>query len=83
MKPQINNFRDFVLTFAPPDRYWGESSPFDELTVENLQYLTLAQSIADTTYFAKNVVFPFDTNGSSQATRAVRLRIHCLPESLP
>lgn len=51
-------------------RYWGESSPFDELTVENLQYLTLAQSIADTTYFAKNVVFPFDTNGSSQATRA-------------
>ncbi|GME32856.1 putative serine protein [Neofusicoccum parvum] len=51
-------------------RYWGESSPFDELTVENLQYLTLPQSIADTTYFAKNVVLPFDTDGSSQATRA-------------
>ncbi|OMP83342.1 putative serine protease K12H4.7 [Diplodia seriata] len=51
-------------------RYWGESSPFEDLTVESLQYLTLPQSIKDTTYFAKNVVFPFDTNGSSQATRA-------------
>ncbi|OJD29219.1 serine peptidase [Diplodia corticola] len=51
-------------------RYWGESSPFDDLTAENLQYLTLPQSIKDITYFAKNVVFPFDTNGSSQATRA-------------
>ncbi|KAK0647330.1 putative extracellular serine carboxypeptidase [Lasiodiplodia hormozganensis] len=51
-------------------RYWGESSPFDDLTVENLQYLTLPQSIKDTTYFANNVVFPFDTNGSSQASRA-------------
>ncbi|KAH7061304.1 peptidase S28 [Macrophomina phaseolina] len=51
-------------------RYWGESSPYDDLTVENLQYLDLAQSIADTTYFARNVLLPFDRNGSSQATRA-------------
>ncbi|KAF2089831.1 serine-type peptidase [Saccharata proteae CBS 121410] len=51
-------------------RYWGESSPYDELTTKNLQYLTLANSIADTTYFAKNVVLPFDTNGSSSATNA-------------
>lgn len=34
-------------------RYWGQSSPFAELTTENLQYLTLQNSIADLTYFGK------------------------------
>ncbi|KAJ5570136.1 uncharacterized protein N7459_009566 [Penicillium hispanicum] len=51
-------------------RYWGESSPYDDLTTENLQYLTLANSIADLTYFAKNVKLPFDTNSSSNAQNA-------------
>ncbi|KAK8209937.1 peptidase S28 [Phyllosticta paracitricarpa] len=51
-------------------RYWGESSPYDELTTKNLQYLTLDNSIKDTTYFAKNVKLPFDTNGSSNAENA-------------
>ncbi|KAK8161107.1 serine carboxypeptidase S28-domain-containing protein [Phyllosticta citrichinensis] len=53
-------------------RYWGESSPHDELTTKNLQYLTLENSIKDTTYFAKSVKLPFDTNGSSNAANAVR-----------
>ena len=53
------------------DRYWGESSPYSNLTAENLQYLTLENSIADLTYFARNVKLPFDTNGSSNAQNAV------------
>lgn len=48
-------------------RYWGQSSPFDELTTENMQYLTLENSIYDTTYFANNIKFPFATNASSNA----------------
>ncbi|KAK2596556.1 hypothetical protein N8I77_013441 [Diaporthe amygdali] len=48
-------------------RYWGDSSPYDTLTTENLTYLTLENSIYDTTYFANNVKFPFATNASSNA----------------
>src|SRR3569833_838047 len=51
-------------------RYWGTSSPFDKLTTKNLQYLTLENSIHDTTYFARNVKFPFDPNSTSTATKA-------------
>lgn len=51
-------------------RYWGESSPYSVLTSENLTYLTLEQSIKDTTYLARNIQLPFDTNGSSLAPHA-------------
>ncbi|KAI0002342.1 peptidase S28 [Xylariaceae sp. FL0662B] len=51
-------------------RYWGESSPFESLTVENLQYLTLENSIKDNTYFANNFDAPFDTAGKSSAKDA-------------
>lgn len=51
-------------------RYWGDSSPYDVLTTENLQYLTLKQNIADLTYFAENVRPPFDTQGKSKASVA-------------
>ncbi|KAI0157148.1 peptidase S28 [Hypoxylon sp. FL1284] len=51
-------------------RYWGQSSPFDTLTVENLQYLTLENSIKDNTYFANNFDAPFDTTGKSTAKDA-------------
>ena len=51
-------------------RYWGRSSPYDNLTTENLQYLTLRNSIADMTYFARNVELPFDKNCSSNAPQA-------------
>ena len=51
-------------------RYWGSSSPYDELTTENLQYLTLENAIKDTTYFANNVQFPFDINGTSHPSKA-------------
>lgn len=51
-------------------RYWGESSPYDILTAENLQYLTLENSIKDNTYFANNFDAPFDTTGKSSAKDA-------------
>ena len=46
-------------------RYWGDSSPFAELTEANLQYLTLANALEDMVYFAQNFDPPFDTSGGS------------------
>lgn len=51
-------------------RYWGESSPYEELTTKNMQQLTLKNSILDMTYFANNVRLPFDLNGTSSPTNA-------------
>ncbi|KKY27697.1 putative serine [Phaeomoniella chlamydospora] len=51
-------------------RYWGESSPYDNLTAETLQYLTLKNSIADVVNVAKTIDLPFDTNHSSNAGSA-------------
>jgi len=51
-------------------RYWGDSSPYQELTTKNLQYLTLKNSISDLTHFARSVSLPFDKTNSSQADKA-------------
>ena len=51
-------------------RYWGFSSPYPELTTENMQYQTLKNAIADLNYFALNVKLPFDTTGGSNANKA-------------
>ena len=51
-------------------RYWGGSSPFEELTTENMQYLTLDNSIMDNIYFAKNFKPPFDPSGRSSPDKA-------------
>ena len=51
-------------------RYWGNSSPFPDLSTKNMQYLTLNNSIHDLTHFAKTAKLPFDTNGASNADRA-------------
>ncbi|KAM7222991.1 serine-type peptidase [Rhypophila decipiens] len=51
-------------------RYWGGSSPFDVLTVQNLTYLTLENSLQDMVYFAKTFVPPFDSSGNSSSTNA-------------
>ncbi len=53
------------------DRYWGTSSPYQNLTTENLQYLTLKNNIADLVHFAKTVQLPFDPKNTSQADVAV------------
>lgn len=39
-------------------RYYGESKLTPDLSVESLRFLTTDQAMADTAYFAKNVVFP-------------------------
>ncbi|KAG9018022.1 hypothetical protein FRB90_012581 [Tulasnella sp. 427] len=36
-------------------RYWGQSSPYQNLTAPNLQYLTVQQAIDDSKYFMENV----------------------------
>ncbi|THW68098.1 serine carboxypeptidase [Aureobasidium pullulans] len=51
-------------------RYWGYSSPYADLTTENLQYLTLDNSISDLTNFAKHVRLPFDYHRKSSPNRA-------------
>jgi pimeloyl-ACP methyl ester carboxylesterase len=39
-------------------RFFGLSNPYNNLTVQSLQLLTLDQSTADVAYFAENVVLP-------------------------
>ncbi|KAK2758819.1 hypothetical protein FQN54_003511 [Arachnomyces sp. PD_36] len=38
-------------------RYYGTSVPTPDMSTENLRFLTTDQALADTAYFAKNVVF--------------------------
>lgn len=38
-------------------RYYGTSMPTSDLSTENLRFLTTQQALADTAYFAQNVVF--------------------------
>lgn len=38
-------------------RYYGKSMPTKDLSTESLRFLTTEQSLADTVYFVKNVVF--------------------------
>ena len=38
-------------------RYYGTSFPTPDLSTENLRFLTTQQALADTAYFAENVVF--------------------------
>lgn len=47
------------------------SSPYDTLTAETLQYLTVDQAIKDLTHFAMTAKLPFDPKGTSRANRAV------------
>ncbi|PYH99305.1 endoprotease endo-Pro [Aspergillus ellipticus CBS 707.79] len=51
-------------------RYWGDSSPYDNLTAETLQYLTLEQAVLDMTYFAETVKLSFDNSSRSNAKDA-------------
>ncbi|KAH6681003.1 putative serine peptidase [Halenospora varia] len=48
-------------------RYWGESSPYTDLTSENLTFLTVPQAVQDMTNFARSVPLPFDTTGKTNA----------------
>ncbi|KAF1981672.1 extracelular serine carboxypeptidase [Aulographum hederae CBS 113979] len=51
-------------------RYYGESFPVANLTTESLRFLTTAQALADSDYFARHVTFPGleDKNLTAPAT---------------
>jgi hypothetical protein len=60
-----------AVTDQGTDRYFGQSSPWDGLDSETLQYLTTDQAAADVVNFAQNIVFPFDKNQTSISPKAV------------
>lgn len=68
----VSSLLSISLQFADIliDRFWGSSSPYDVLTTENLQLLTLKQAIADFVNIAKTIDLPFDTDHSSNADKA-------------
>ncbi|KAG8942753.1 hypothetical protein FRC04_003523 [Tulasnella sp. 424] len=45
-------------------RYWGKSSPYQNLTTANMKYLTVDQAIEDTKYFIENVALPWKKSKS-------------------
>ena len=47
------------------DSFIGNSSPFQNLTTENLQYLTVENVIKDFVNFANHVALPFAPSGSN------------------
>ncbi|KAK0734689.1 serine carboxypeptidase S28-domain-containing protein [Lasiosphaeria miniovina] len=59
-----------AATVVLEHRFFGSSSPFDGMDSETLQYLTMEQAAADVVNFARTIVFPFDLNQSSVATKA-------------
>ncbi|KAK3300607.1 peptidase S28 [Chaetomium fimeti] len=50
-------------------RYFGGSSPYDGFDSRTLQYLSMDQAAEDIVNFAKNVVFPFDKEQTSVASK--------------
>ncbi|KAL2124984.1 hypothetical protein VTJ04DRAFT_1349 [Mycothermus thermophilus] len=50
-------------------RYFGGSSPYDGLNSNTLQYLTMEQAASDMVNFAQNVVFPWDPQAGSVASK--------------
>lgn len=55
-----------AATIVLEHRYWGNSTPFRDLTTENLQYLTFENSMKDVRYFAREVHLPFAENSNSK-----------------
>lgn len=43
-------------------RYYGHSMPTEDLSTDNLRFLTTEQALADTAVFAQNIVFPGHEN---------------------
>ena len=53
-------------TIVLEHRYYGLSNPYDDLSVQSLQFHTIQQAIDDLEYFAKNVKLP-QPNGDQLA----------------
>ena len=58
-------------------RYFGTSSPYQDLTTQTLQYLTVDQAIRDVVRFARHVELPFDPSGSSRPDKAPWILTGC------
>ncbi|KAK6213288.1 endoprotease [Colletotrichum tabaci] len=50
-------------------RYFGDSNPFQNLTTQNMQYLTLEQVLADFVHFARTADLLFDPSGKSHPSQ--------------
>jgi hypothetical protein len=50
-------------------RYWGTSSPYEDQTTANLQYLTVSNAMSDLINFAQIAKLPFDTGKPSTASQ--------------
>ncbi|KAG9018024.1 hypothetical protein FRB90_012583 [Tulasnella sp. 427] len=59
-------------------RYYGQSSPYPQLTAPNLKYLTVNQAIDDYKYFVENAKLPWASgNYSSTPTTTPWVNIGC------
>ncbi|KAF4449036.1 hypothetical protein F53441_7686 [Fusarium austroafricanum] len=59
------------------NRYFGKSSPFDQLMTENMKYYTEDQLIRDKIYFAQNADLPFAKNGSARPDQVPWVHTGC------
>ncbi|KAH7241316.1 serine carboxypeptidase S28-domain-containing protein [Fusarium tricinctum] len=59
------------------NRYFGQSSPYQELTTEHLKFYTEDQIIRDKVYFAENVELPWAKNGSSRPDQVPWVQTGC------
>ncbi|KAL5617305.1 hypothetical protein FOBRF1_006053 [Fusarium oxysporum] len=58
-------------------RYFGQSSPYQQLTTENMKYYTEDQIMRDKIYFAENVKLPFAKNGSARPAKVPWVHTGC------
>ncbi|KAH6680837.1 hypothetical protein B0J14DRAFT_649213 [Halenospora varia] len=58
-------------------RFFGDSVPSNSLTVENLRFLTVNQTVQDFVYFAQKAQLPFDKSGKTKAENASWIMTGC------
>ncbi|KAG8909078.1 hypothetical protein FRC01_007149, partial [Tulasnella sp. 417] len=63
--------RALMMSLGAADRYWGKSSPYQNLSTANLKYLTLDQSIEDTRYFVQHAKLPWTKKAKNSSPKAV------------
>ncbi|KAF7792825.1 hypothetical protein EIP86_003925 [Pleurotus ostreatoroseus] len=59
--------QELGATVVLEHRYFGQSNPFSDLSVGNLEYHTISQAVADLIYFAENVQLPMPGGDSVSA----------------
>ncbi|KAF9773591.1 hypothetical protein IL306_008580 [Fusarium sp. DS 682] len=59
------------------NRYFGQSSPYEQLTTKNMEFYSEDQLIRDKIYFANNVQLPFAKNGSIRPSKVPWVQTGC------